>query len=338
MNLPFASGDLPGADDSARLGLIWGFDFTRTKAAPLSAAAALRTPPAGVFRWLHLNLADQWTQRWLGANAMLTPLVRDLLLATDRHQRALVDGDAVACALLDFERDFDVPEVTRTGLLVFAVTPGLMVSARHHPMSAADEMRRRIDLGARPADAAAATELLIGSVTEVATRVSNQLTTIVQAAEDALIDYGHAPDPRALVEVRRRAVLLHRQLTGLRAVLHRLETDEDAPEALHPTFTKLTQRVMALDTDVLQIQGNLRLLREEVDMQTANRTNANFYILSLLTALQLPPTLVTGFFGMNTGGLPFAAEDHGTALAFAAMAGAAIAVFIWLQSRGFFKR
>jgi len=60
--------------------------------------------------------------------------------------------------------------------------------------------------------------------------------------------------------------------------------------------------------------------------------------VSLLTALLLPPTLVTGFFGMNTGGLPFAAEDHGTALAFAAMAGAAIAVFIWLQSRGFFKR
>ena len=107
---------------------------------------------------------------------------------------------------------------------------------------------------------------------------------------------------------------------------------------MNPTTDVLEQRVAALDTDVLQIQGNLRLLREEVDMQTANRTNANLYILSLLTALLLPPTLVTGFFGMNTGGLPFAAEDHGTALAFAAMAGAAIAVFIWLQSRGFFKR
>ena len=36
------------------------------------------------------------------------------------------------------------------------------------------------------------------------------------------------------------------------------------------------------------------------------KTNRHLYILSIMTAFLLPPTLVTGFFGMNTGGLPFA--------------------------------
>ena len=36
----------------------------------------------------------------------------------------------------------------------------------------------------------------------------------------------------------------------------------------------------------------------------------------IMTAFLLPPTLVTGFFGMNTGGLPFAGEHFGTLFAF----------------------
>jgi zinc transporter len=35
-----------------------------------------------------------------------------------------------------------------------------------------------------------------------------------------------------------------------------------------------------------------------------------------MTALLLPPSLVTGFFGMNTTALPFAEGLHGTAYAF----------------------
>ncbi len=34
-----------------------------------------------------------------------------------------------------------------------------------------------------------------------------------------------------------------------------------------------------------------------------------------MTAFLLPPTLVTGFFGMNTSSLPFADGVHGTLLA-----------------------
>lgn len=338
MTLRAFYGDTNPPSATARLGLIWGFDFSDRGATPMDAMNLAAAGPPGSFRWLHLNLADQWTQRWIAENSAIPEPVRDLLLSPDKHQRALIIGDVVACALHDFQRDFDDDSVSQTGVLAFMLTPELMITARHHPLRAADVMRRRIGFGAAPSTPAAALDLLLGAVAEVAGRVAGELTITVQAAEDALLDFGRDPDPRALVDVRRRAVQLHRQLGGLRAVLHRLEDDPELPVALHATVEKLLQRFVALDADVLGIQGNLRQLREEVDMATANRTNQNLYILSLLTALLLPPTLVTGFFGMNTGGLPFAGERHGTAVAFAVMIGAAIAVFIWLQSRGFFKR
>jgi zinc transporter len=52
----------------------------------------------------------------------------------------------------------------------------------------------------------------------------------------------------------------------------------------------------------------------------------------MLTAGLLPPTLVTGFFGMNTKDLPFQQADGGTWFAFA-IAAAAGAFAYWVLRR-----
>ncbi|WP_300368512.1 CorA family divalent cation transporter [Hydrogenimonas sp.] len=42
------------------------------------------------------------------------------------------------------------------------------------------------------------------------------------------------------------------------------------------------------------------------------RMNRNMYLLTVISAIFLPLTLVTGFFGMNTGGLPYTDDPAGT--------------------------
>ena len=42
------------------------------------------------------------------------------------------------------------------------------------------------------------------------------------------------------------------------------------------------------------------------------KMNRNVYYLTLLSGLFLPLTLITGFFGMNTGGLLWTADPQGT--------------------------
>ena len=92
----------------------------------------------------------------------------------------------------------------------------------------------------------------------------------------------------------------------MRATLVRLERDPDLPPLFAPVAERHVQRLHALDTDVASTQAQLRQLRDELDLQAAQKTNQNLYFLSVISALLLPATLVTGFFGMNTGGLPFA--------------------------------
>lgn len=84
-------------------------------------------------------------------------------------------------------------------------------------------------------------------------------------------------------------------------------------------------------------QGQLRLLREELDLQSGQRTNENVYLLSVITALIMPATLVTSVFGMNTGGLPFHG-GAGTFMATVLAAGSSLATWLLLRRMGLVRR
>jgi len=80
-----------------------------------------------------------------------------------------------------------------------------------------------------------------------------------------------------------------------------------------------------LGNDVDPPQERTRLLLDEMAAKMSEIANRPLFTLSILTACLLPPTLVTGFFGMNTKDLPWQSSDGGTwlALTVAVIVGAA---------------
>src|SRR6187402_2940253 len=96
-------------------------------------------PPAGAaFRWLHLDLWDQRSARWVASQSGLPADVQALFLASDEQPRTLGVKDAMALVLPDFQREFDRDETERIGALRVALRPGLMLTGRHHPLHTPD--------------------------------------------------------------------------------------------------------------------------------------------------------------------------------------------------------
>lgn len=284
-----------------------------------------------------MNLADNDTRRWIESAPLLNAAVRELLLSPDTHQRALVEADTVACVLHDFQRDFDLRDTGKVGALRIALTPSLMVTARLHPLRSPDIIRQRLARAAPGTGGPQALDLLVSSIAESIGDICRVLNTDVQRAEDALLLGHFPPSAQDLLGIRRRLAQIHRLLSDMRGVFQRLERDEELAPGLLPTVEKLVQHLHALDADIVGTQAQVRLLREELDIQAAQRTNQNLYILSIVTALMLPATLVTGIFGMNTGGMLFAGTTSGTLLALGIVFAAAIATFLLLRWMGFMR-
>lgn len=315
--------------------LIWGMDFAGGAVIPVSDCDSAL---AGDFRWLHLNLAGHGTRQWLEDTPELPREIRDMFLSPETHQRAVVEDGSVGCVLHDFERDFDLRDTEQIGALRLAITPHLVVTARHHPLRCADIARGKLERGAVLTAPDQAFDLLIAALAENLSSISRGFSAQVLRLEEAFLEEREPPTPRDLVHIRRRLAQIHRVLSGVRGVLQRLETDEELPEMLVQPVEKWVQRIQAMALDATGTLSQLRQLREEIDMQGAQRTNQNLYILSIVTALMLPATLVTGIFGMNTGGMPFAGAPHGTLIASAAAISAAAATYFVLRWMGFMRR
>jgi len=314
-------------------GLLWGKDFHADGPRDI----AINSPRVdGVFRWLHMSLADNGARQWIEGADFLPQSVREAMLAPDTHQSSFVEDDTLSCVLQDLQRDFEVRYTDRAGTVHVAITPDMIITARMHPLGFGDVLRERFAERIVIDSAQRALEVLVSAIVANQSALVVQLAARVQKAEDAVLAGKAPPSARDLLELRRRFSIIHRMMDGTKRVLMRLEEDDDLDVALHPTVEKLTQRVQGLDEDVNAAQGQVRMLREELELAANQRINRNLYILSVMTVLLMPATLITGFFGMNTGALPFA-QGSGTWVAGGLALLASLATYLYLHWRGFFR-
>jgi zinc transporter len=282
--------------------------------------------------WLHFNLADARACLWL-ASADLPPAAIELLRSPDNHQRLHTTDTCVYGVFADVVRQFD-HSGDETGHLHFAMTERHMISGRRHPLHAIEATRRTISGGRPLAGVAALLEAIVEHIADAIDATADSLAEELDRIEDQILT-GRAGDERQrLGQVRRTTVRLHRQLSGLRVVFHRLErsgTDSLSP-ALRIATAGLVQRLDGLDHEVIGMRDRAHLLQEEIGAKLAEETNRHLHMLAILTAFLLPPTLVAGIFGMNTKGLPGTESETGFLWAMAAVV-ASSALAYWIMRR-----
>ena len=71
------------------------------------------------------------------------------------------------------------------------------------------------------------------------------------------------------------------------------------------------EELSAAVADSVALVERIRLLQEEVTALLNEQTNHTLFILTVVTVLALPLTVVSGLFGMNVGGIPFANHAGG---------------------------
>jgi zinc transporter len=320
-------------------GLLWGFRIHENGSAdPLPPDEPIDNRHDG-WLWLHLDLSNLRALEWLGESGLPTPALSSMI-SRDRHQQLHTTPTCIYGVFADHKRGIDgVSE--ELAHLRFAMTERLLISGRHHALAAVESVRDVLTTGgARLSSAGALLELIVEHVADAIDRVTDDLATDLDHIEDCLARRADEFERQKLANVRRTTVRLHRQLAGLRTVFHRLERQsiEEVPSALRLAAGKLAQRLDALDHDILEMRERGHRIQEKVSAMMAEETNRHLYILTIVTTLFLPPTLVTGVFGMNTKGLPLTDVETGFLWAAGLMVCSSLLVYLIMRRIGVFKQ
>ncbi|MET0747938.1 MAG: transporter [Rhizobium sp.] len=286
------------------------------------------------FIWLHLNLVDARVTAFLEDLPGLTETMRQTLTTQDAHATITVDEKMIFGTLVDFQRAFD-QDTRELGWLHFAIFDRFIITTRLQPLRSVESVRSAIEKNPgryrRPLDIF---EALVVEFQRTLISLVIETTEEMNQIEDVVYDATFRDERRRLAPVRRTIVRVHRHLRTILSLMRRAAAsdDDEMPEGFDDVAGRLTTRLETVDHDVYALQERARLLHEEIDSKLSSETNRHLYILSLMTAFLLPPTLVTGFFGMNTANLPFAGSEHGTAYAVAIIA-VSILLAWWLLRR-----
>ena len=293
-------------------------------------------PDAG-FIWIHLNLADERARQWLMEERHVTEAARSRLLSGDAHQSLHHRDGMIWGVFVDVMRDFD--NVTDSiGHLRFVMGENFLISGRRHALQAIESTRASLSSGRMLPGPAALFEILVEHATDGLAQLVADLAAEIDAIEDRLLDNHFHRERAQLGPLRRREVAMHRQLTGMLSIFRQIEPalERSNQHDLHRSVLRLTQRIEALHHEIHSLMGRTRLLQEEISARLATETNDHLYALTVLTTILLPPTLVTGLFGMNTGGLPLKDSDWGFVGAVLICCASSAAVFMilrWIQRR-----
>lgn len=320
-----APGSLPRSDVP-----IFAFDiFPDGRALP---APDMAPEGPGAYRWMHWDRDDPGLEEWCAAHLAESP--GEALQHRETRPRCDQFGDGLILNLRGINMNPGQAEDQMVSIRLW-VTRTLIVSVRRRRVFAVEDIRRACAEGNAPATPG---DFLDALVDGLAWRIRDVALGMERRTADLEIEIetDDEPDAAPLKEPRLSVLRMLRYLKPQREALHRLldlspmlMDEEDRLDLREPVNLTL-YGVETLES----IKSRLETLQDYAEARAAARLGRNSYALSVVAAIFLPLSFITGLFGVNVADLP-GLETPGAfwilCAGMAALAAICILILRWLR-------
>ncbi|MGD9265305.1 MAG: zinc transporter ZntB [Lysobacterales bacterium] len=281
--------------------------------------------------WVDLDFSHAQARLWLRAQEHIPAAARHAMLAVETRPATMLfkTGMLIILRGVNLNEGARVEDMISVRIWIDADT---IITCRRRELKSVHTIAHRISEGKGPVSTG---ELLMDLAGELATRIRY----VVSSMEKRLDEAEQGGDRRgwlaeqAYSEVRRRTAVLRRHLNPQREALQRLQNyqgdllgAEDLSELqIH------TDSIIHSIEDLEVLREHSQALQDELFSTMSRNQNDRMYLLTIVAAIFLPLTFISGLLGMNVGGIPWAQSPAGF-WAIVALC-AAIVLVIWLYFR-----
>ncbi len=255
--------------------------------------------------WVHLDHSAEAAGDWLREASGLRPLIQEALLAEETRPRCLAVDEGILLNLrgVNLNPGSDPEDMVSIRLWL---EKDRVVSTRHRRLMAVEDMRQALAKGHGPQDAGALAVMLAECLTARMDPVLDALQDQLDALEDTIITALSRELRSDLAELRRQTIMLRRYIAPQREALRKLAAEEVdwLPQRRRDRLMEISDRVTRYMEDLDVIRDRASVINDELANRLAERMDRTMYLLSLVTLIFLPLTVISGMLGMNVGGIP----------------------------------
>ncbi len=150
--------------------------------------------------------------------------------------------------------------------------------------------------------------------------VVSDVEVVIDSVEDKIIDDVEDEEGEFMPQLSEA----RRNLTEMRRYLYPQRDAMDVlPRQIMPWLSaenryqlrENANRMLRIIEDIDSLRERAMINMDELSNRVREQTQENMYMLSVLAAVFVPLTFITGLFGMNVGGIPLATSENGFLIA-----------------------
>jgi zinc transporter len=143
--------------------------------------------------------------------------------------------------------------------------------------------------------------------------VIDELMDQLDALDDLSYTYLNFEQRSQLTNLRGQAISLRRFLAPQREALNRLAIEKTPllNDQLRLHLREHADKLTRLIEDLDAARERASVIHESLVSRLAEQTNQRMYVLSIIAAIFLPLSFITGLLGINVGGIPGAQDPFG---------------------------
>jgi len=268
-------------------------------------------PEEAGFDWWHLESNNADTAEWLRSMDIDIKVI-DALTADETRPRSvrLAGGTLVVLRGVNTNPGSDPEDMVSIRIWF---TGHLVITTRKsgRKLLSVQDMRAAIDKGSGPCTTGDFISLLIERLADRISHVVDDIEQRLEDFEEHLNNLQISTVRMSLLNTRRQTAVIRRYLSPQREAIGLLIQKNDIfseqdVHFLHLQNDRMTRYIENLDL----ARERALVLQGELQNQLAEQQNQRMYVLSVVAAIFLPLSFLTGVFGMNVAGLPGTDSPH----------------------------
>lgn len=271
-------------------------------------------PEDGVL-WMHMDLSVAGTHDWMLNKSGIDPLVLEALLEDEEPRpRCMPFGDNLLLFLRAINLNPGEEPDDMISLRIWCEKSRIL-TLRETPLSTMRDIDRKLVTGVGPKSVGEMLDEVCSTTLDRIVVAVADVEFTIDHLEDKIIEESDDDDDLMgpLSEARRKLSEMRRYLSPQRDAMEML------PRQLMSWLNKENQyqlrenanRMLRIIEDIDSLRERASINMDELASQMREETQENMYMLSVLAAVFIPLTFITGLLGMNVGGIPFGEHEHG---------------------------
>ncbi len=263
--------------------------------------------------WIHLDQSDPTSRDWVREESGVEPLVASGLLDENSRPRVTRIGDGLLATVRGINLNPDADPRELISLRIWA-TRRRVITLRLLRFASVRSVMERVESGTGPRESGALFTAILTALTDRAEPAVNSLDDRLDELEVQTIDRS-LPDPERadLLDVRQRVITLLRYLGPQAQAMRGI--GKIAPDWMSEQDRLLigesANRLTRMVEDLEAASTRAVVVQDEIANRLAERLGNRTYALTVIAAIVLPLSLLSGVFGMNVGGMPWLETSAG---------------------------